>query len=63
MLMLSGTIAHRMNPTNLKKNQNKAARIVMGVTKLVSIKALLTETRWETRSSRATKNTQADTLF
>ena len=47
MLMLSGTIAQSMNPTSLKKNQNEAARIVTGATKLVSINALLTETRWE----------------
>ena len=50
--MLFGTIAHNMNPTSLKKNQNEAARIVMGATKLVSINALLTETRWEAHSSR-----------
>ena len=56
MLMLSGTIAQSMNPTSLKKNQNEAARIVTGATKLVSIYALLTETRWETLSSRRTKH-------
>ena len=36
----------------LDKNQNEAARIVTGATKLVSINALLTETRWETLSLR-----------
>ena len=56
MLMLSGKIAQSMNPTSLKKNQNEAARIVTGATKLVSINALLTETRWETLSSRRTKH-------
>ena len=40
----------------LEKNQNEAARIVTGVTKLVSINALLIETRWETLSSRRTKH-------
>ena len=39
-----------------EKNQNKAARIVTGATKLVSINALLIETRWETFSSRRTKH-------
>ena len=40
----------------LEKNQNEAARIVTGATKSVSINALLTETRWETLSSRQTKH-------
>ena len=40
----------------LEKNQNEAACIVTGATKLVSINALLTETRWETLSSRRTKH-------
>ena len=35
----------------LEKIQNEAARTVTGATKLVSINALLTETRWETLSS------------
>ena len=52
MLMLSVTIVHSVNQTSLKKNQNDAARIVTGATKLVSINALLTETRWETLSLR-----------
>ena len=40
----------------LEKIQNEAARIVTGATKLVSINALLTETRWKTLSSRRTKH-------
>ena len=40
----------------LEKIQNEAARIVTGATKLVSINALLTETHWETLSSRRTKH-------
>ena len=39
----------------LEKNQNEAACIVTGATKLVSTNALLTETRWEALSSRRTK--------
>ena len=56
MLMLSGTFAKSINPTSLTKIQNEAARIVTGATKLMSINALLTETRWETLSSRRTKH-------
>ena len=40
----------------LEKIQNKAARIVTGTTKLVSINSLLSETGWETFSSRRNKH-------
>ena len=55
MLLLLRTIARNMNPTSLK-NQNEAARIVMGATKLVSINALHSETRRETLLSRRKKH-------
>ena len=60
--MLSGTIAHSIkvrkaaNLTSFEKNKNEAAHIVTDATKLVSIKALLIETRWKTLSSRRTKH-------
>ena len=40
----------------LEKNQNEAARIVTGTTKLVSNNSLLSETGWETLSSRRNKH-------
>ena len=40
----------------LEKIQNEAARIVTGVTKLVSINSLLLETGWETLASRRKKH-------
>ena len=40
----------------LEKNHNEAARIVTGTTKLVSINSLLSETGWETLSSRRNKH-------
>ena len=40
----------------LEKNQNEAVRIVTGTTKLVSINSLLSETGWETLSSRRNKH-------
>ena len=40
----------------LEKIQNEAARIVTGTTKLVSINSLLSETGWETLSSRRNKH-------
>ena len=40
----------------LEKIQNEAARIVTGATKLVSINSLLSETGWETLSSRRNKH-------
>ena len=39
-----------------EKIQNEAARIVTGATKLVSINSLLSETGWETLSSRRNKH-------
>ena len=53
--MLSGTVAHSMNPASLKKNQNEDSHIKMGATKLVFINALLSETRWKVLSSRRKK--------
>ena len=40
----------------LEKIQNEAARIVTGATKMVSINSLLSETGWETLSSRRNKH-------
>ena len=40
----------------LEKIQNEAARIVIGATKLVSIKPLLLETGWKILSSRRNKH-------
>ena len=41
---------------DFEKIQNEAARIVTGATKLASINSLLSETGWETFSSRRKKN-------
>ena len=56
MWTLSGTIARSINPSSLKINQNEAAPIVRGAAKLVSINALLAETRWENLLSRRKKH-------
>ena len=50
--MLSGTTASSTKQMNWKKNQNEAARIVTGATKLVSINKLLKETGWGSLSTR-----------
>ena len=54
--MLSGTIASSAKQMNWKKNQNEAARIVTGATKLESINKLLKETGWESLSTRRKKH-------
>ena len=41
---------------DIEKNQIEAARIVTGVTKLVSINSLTNETGWESLSNRRKKN-------
>ena len=41
-----------MKKADLDKIQTEAARIVVGTTKLVSINALYTETRWERLEQR-----------
>ena len=45
-----------MYESNELEKKNEATRIVTGATKLVSINALLIETRWETLSSRRPKH-------
>ena len=50
--MLSGTTASSTKQMHWKRNQNEAARIVTGATKLVSINTLLKETGWEALSTR-----------
>ena len=41
---------------DLEKNQNEAARIVTGATKLASIQSLLSDTGWESLTSRREKH-------
>ena len=54
--MLYGTIVPNKRLTSSKKNQNEAARIVTGATKLASIQSLLSDTGWESLTSRREKH-------
>ena len=49
-------ICTQYESNELEKNQNEAARIVTGATRLTSIESLLTETGWETLSARRNKH-------